>query len=162
MARNIFLIDKTQLTQINRSLDTIRARFGDRVTKKIARKAAKPLRKEMRNLTQLYKNNANKRKKNWYYYGKERESYKSGNLKRSVGIFAGKKGIFVGPRYGKRATSSKNDGWYAHIALQPHKVRGGKSTRNHQSLHFIERSRLSKRTEVLDNILNEANKLIKW
>jgi hypothetical protein len=166
MAENTILINSTDMAGLIRSLDVIQARFGNRKLKQIARKGAKPLRAEMRNIAPQYKNNSNKKKKKYYYYSGERVKYKSGTLKRSVGTFAGKKGYFVAPRIGKlnrRVSGKANlDGWYAHLAISPHATRGGGKTKNHQNPDFVEKARVAKAGEVLNIMLKEAEKLIKW
>lgn len=165
MSKGVY-VSSPDMKELVRALDVIQAKLGDRKLKQIARKSAKPLRDEMKNIAPQYKNNPNKIAKKYYYYGGERSKYKSGTLRKSVATFTAKKGVFVAPRIGKlnrRVRNKKNlDGWYAHLALSSHKTRGGGSTENIQSPNFIEKARLSKRQQVLDKMLREAKKLIKW
>ena len=165
MSKGVY-VSAPDIKELIRSLDVIQARLGDRKLKQIARKSAKPLKDEMKNIAPQYKSNSNKIKKKYYYYGGERSKYKSGTLKKSIATFTAKKGIFVAPRIGKlnrRVSGKKNlDGWYAHLSLGSHKTRGGGSTKNIQSPNFIEKARLNKRNQVIDKMLIEAKKLIKW
>tara|TARA_R110002020_G_scaffold92169_5_gene223333 strand:+ start:4217 stop:4744 length:528 start_codon:yes stop_codon:yes gene_type:complete len=166
-------VDFRELNGLINALDVIQARFGDRKVKQIASKAAQPLRVEMRNLAPQHKNNPARKGgkrgvkgKKYYWYSKKRYDYKSGTLKRSVGKWMGKTGVFVAPRIGKLRKSVAGkpnlDGWYAHLALAPHKVKGGETTRKHISPAFIEKARLRKRTQVLSTMLSLAKKEIKW
>ena len=159
-------VDFAQMGELVRALDGIQAKFGDRKVKQIASKAAQPLRIEMRNIAPVHKNNHNFAGKKYYWYGKKRYTYKSGTLKKSVGKWMGKSGVFVAPRIGKLRKSvlgkPQLDGWYAHLAIASHATKGGGQTSRHISPHFIEVARLRKRTEVLGLMLKLSKDLIKW
>tara|TARA_Y100000593_G_C4308030_1_gene336794 strand:- start:1194 stop:1754 length:561 start_codon:yes stop_codon:yes gene_type:complete len=181
MATQDIYIDFRELADINKSFEKIRhalgPRRGERKIKQIVSRAVSPLRTEMRNLAPVHKNHPDFRGekrgpkgKRYYYYRsgsqtkKSRLDYKSGTLKRSVGKWMGKSGVFVAPRIGKLHRkvlgNPKLDGWYAHLAIAPHNVRGGKRTSKHLSPNFVEKARLRKRGEVLKNISDGARKVI--
>jgi hypothetical protein len=170
-------VDLTELTEIQNALRKISKKFGKRKVKQILRRAARPLRKQMRTLAPVnkekkYPSKDKKFTRKYTWYDGTRITYKKGTLKRSVMTFAGKSGIFVAPRWGgavkqkneigEKVSNPYKDGWYAHLAIEPHKTRGGGFTSDHQSEHFIEKARLSKKDEVLRIIMMEAQKLIKW
>ncbi len=148
---NAVYLDQRQMKSIMTSLDKIRSEFSDTKTKQVARKAAKPLRTEMKSLAPK-----NKNKPKYRYYMGDRYKYKAGTLKRSVAIFSGKKGIFVAPRIGRMTRSVLGkpnlDGFYAHFVIN----RGGAGA------DFVEKARLNKRVEVLNKIEKEAKNIIKW
>tara|TARA_Y100001963_G_scaffold67840_1_gene94499 strand:+ start:1529 stop:2059 length:531 start_codon:yes stop_codon:yes gene_type:complete len=163
-------INWSELSSIIKDLNKIatEVKRGKSKVKKILKTAAKPLRDEMKNLAPKYKKakKGSKRKAFNKDTGKsEWIKYKTGSLKRSVASWHTKRGgLFVAPRIGKlhsKVLGKPNlDGWYAHLALAPHKIRGGGKTSNHQSPHFIERARLSKRQQVLKLIAELTKKEI--
>ena len=152
-------INWSELVSIIKDLNKIatEVKRGKSKVKKILKTAAKPLRDEMKNLAPVY----DKPKKTKKYMGKNIK-YKKGSVRKSVASWHTRKGgLFVAPRIGKlhkKVLGKPNlDGWYAHLALAPHKVRGGAKTYKHQSPHFVERARLSKRQQVL-NLIAELTK----
>lgn len=152
-------INWSELGSIIKDLNKIatEVKRGKSKVKKILKTAAKPLRDEMKNLAPVY----DKPKKTKKYMGKNIK-YKKGSVRKSVASWHTRKGgLFVAPRIGKlhkKVLGKPNlDGWYAHLALAPHKVRGGAKTYKHQSPHFVERARLSKRQQVL-NLIAELTK----
>ena len=152
-------INWSELGSIIKDLNKIatEVKRGKSKLKKILKTAAKPLRDEMKNLAPVY----DKPKKTKKYMGKNIK-YKKGSVRKSVASSHTRKGgLFVAPRIGKlhkKVLGKPNlDGWYAHLALAPHKVRGGAKTYKHQSPHFVERARLSKRQQVL-NLIAELTK----
>jgi HK97 gp10 family phage protein len=148
------------------SLEKIRKEFSPTKTKQVARQAAQPLKKDMKAKAPKYPN-SKKPKKKWYYYRAKGETkknaikYSAGGIKRSVGIFNGKRGIFVAPRIGKLNSqvlgNPRLDGWYAHFII------GG--TKNiKQKKPFVEQARLAQRSVVHKNIIKVSEKMIekKW
>ena len=158
MAGGGIYVDFAQMGELVRALDGLQAKFGDRKVKQIAKKATKPLTKEMKDLAPINKD----------WVDNKSDTYKSGTVKRSIASWMGRKGVLVGPRIGKLRKSVLGkphlDGWYAHLALDTHKIRGGGKTSkdNHKSPHFIGRARLSKRLEVLGLMLKLAKAEIRW
>ena len=152
---------KQALEKIRRNLDPKKA---NRKLKRIASVASKPLKDEMRSIAPVHAKNPTYAGKNYYWYMKKRHKYKSGTLKKSVARWMGKTGVFVAPRIGRLNRRvlgiERLDGWYAHLAIKPHKKKGGGETQNHIAPAFIEKARLRKRLEVLNNMLTEANKVI--
>ena len=122
--------------------------------------AAKPLKDDMKDLAPVYKGKIKKGSKRTYY----NVPYKPGTLKKSIASWHTKRGLFVAPRIGvlhpKVLGKPNLDGWYAHLALAPHKIRGGKKTSDHQSKHFIEKARLRKKDQVLRLIGSMVRRLI--
>ena len=174
-------VDFNEMAELQSAIEEIRRKFDPKKAntklKQISRRAVNPLRKEMRDLAPVHKNNPTYKGKKYYWYSKTRYKYESGTLKRSVGTFTGKSGIFVGPRFGRNARvktplgrvgDPKKDGWYAHLAAYPHQIKNSKKgqssgeTQNHISPMFIEKARLRKRVEVLDRLLVEAKNLINF
>ena len=152
-------INWSELGSIIKDLNKIatEVKRGKSKVKKILKTAAKPLRDEMKTLAPVYE----KPKKTKKYMGKNIK-YKKGSVRKSVASWHTRKGgLFVAPRIGKlhkKVLAKPNlDGWDAHLALAPHKVRGGAKTYKHQSPHFVERARLSKRQQVL-NLIAELTK----
>lgn len=155
-------IDWSELGSIIKDLNKIarEVKGGKSKVKRILKTAAKPLRDEMKNLAPVY----NKPKKTKKYMGKNIK-YKKGSVKKSIASWHTRRGgLFVAPRIGKlhpKVLGKPNlDGWYAHLALAPHKVRGGATTYKHQSPHFIERARLSKRQQVLNLIAEQTKDIL--
>tara|TARA_Y100000593_G_scaffold92535_1_gene184479 strand:- start:1454 stop:1975 length:522 start_codon:yes stop_codon:yes gene_type:complete len=137
---------------------------GQRKIKQIVAKASAPLKREMKNIAPVHKSHPNFKGKKYYWYQKKRFNYKSGTLKRSVGRWMGKTGVFVAPRIGKLHNKVLGkptfDGWYTHLAIAPHKIKGGGKTSRHLNPHFVEKARIRKRADVLNNILTGATKVI--
>ena len=156
-------VDFRELSSIVRDLKKISNEFkgGRGKVSKILKTAAKPLRDDMKSLAPVYKGKIKKGSKRTLY---NKVPYKPGTLRKSIASWHTKTGVLVGPRIGKLHPKVLGkptlDGWYAHLALAPHKIRGGKKTSNHQSKHFIEKSRLRKKDQVLRLIGSMARKLI--
>jgi len=154
-------VDFRELDSILRDLKKISNDFkgGRGKVSKILKTAAKPLRQDMKDLAPKYKTPKKGSRRTYYDV-----PYKAGTLKKSIASWHTKTGMLVAPRIGKLNSKVRGkptlDGWYAHLALAPHKVRGGKTTSSHQSPHFIERARLRKKDQVLRLIGSMARKLI--
>jgi len=155
-------VDARELDSILRDLKKISNEFkgGRGKVSKILKTAAKPLREDMKSLAPVYKGKIKKgSKRTWYNV-----PYKPGTLKKSIASWHTKTGVLVAPRIGKLHSKVLGkptlDGWYAHLALAPHNIRGKKKTSDHQSKHFIEKSRLRKKDQVLRLIGSMARKLI--
>ena len=155
-------VDFRELGAIVHDLNTIARDFksGGRKVNAILKTAAKPLKDDMKDLAPVYKGKIKKGSKRTYY----NVPYKPGTLKKSIASWHTKRGLFVAPRIGvlhpKVLGKPNLDGWYAHLALAPHKIRGGKKTSDHQSKHFIEKARLRKKDQVLRLIGSMARRLI--
>lgn len=155
-------VSKRELDSILRDFNKIANDFkgGKSKVKKILKTAAKPLRDDMKSLAPKYKGKIKKGSKKSYY----NVPYKAGALKKSIASWHTRTGMLVAPRIGKLHSKVLGkptlDGWYAHLALAPHNIRGGKKTSDHQSKHFIEKSRLRKKDQVLRLIGSMARKLI--
>jgi hypothetical protein len=155
-------VDFRELGSILNDLNKIARDFkgGSRKVRGILKTAAKPLREDMKSLAPVYKGKIKKGSKRTYY----NVPYKAGTLKKSIASWHTKRGLFVAPRIGvlhpKVLGKPNLDGWYAHLALAPHKIRGGKKTSDHQSKHFIEKARLRKKDQVLRLIGSMARRLI--
>ena len=154
-------VDFRELGSIVNDLNTIARDFksGGRKVNAILKTAAKPLKDDMKDLAPKYKNPQKGSRRTAY-----KVPYKAGTLKKSIASWHTRRGLFVAPRIGRlhpKVLGKPNlDGWYAHLALAPHKVRGGKTTSDHQSPHFIERARLRKKDQVLRLIGSMARRLI--
>ena len=154
-------VDFRELGSIVNDLNKIARDFkgGSRKVSSILKTAAKPLREDMKSLAPKYKTPKKGSRRTAY-----KVPYKAGTLKKSIASWHTRRGLFVAPRIGKlhpKVLGKPNlDGWYAHLALAPHKVRGGKTTSDHQSPHFIERARLRKKDQVLRLIGSMARRLI--
>lgn len=168
MAGSEIYVDFNQMQSLKNAFEKIRRNLdpkkANRKLKRIASVASKPLKDEMKSLAPVHDKNPTYAGKNYYWYQKKRLKYKSGTLKKSVARWMGKSGVFVAPRIGRLNRrvlgKPKLDGWYAHLAIKPHKKKGGGETQNHISPAFVEKARLRKRLEVLNNMLTEANKVI--
>ena len=161
----IHVSDRDVKSIIN-SLEEIRKEFSDKKTRQVARQAVQPLKRDMKERAPKYPN-SQKPKKKWYYYRakgdtkKKAIKYSAGGIKRSIGIFNGKRGVFVAPRIGKLNSkvlgNPRLDGWFAHFVI------GG--TKNiKEKKPFVEQARLAQRSIVHKNIETVAKKMIakKW